>query len=184
MQTLVSIHIINHLKVRSAASFTFDDVSSHVDLPSLPELRVEGAFHYSFLVRGWNIWCLFWEKREAWTIDKSKPLTSTWVRFRSVVWPRHSVSIDCKVINYIVVVILISMLNVCCGWKNRFSLLFVFVTGEPEYDWTADETDGSQSAIHFHTAITGKKVIPFSFINYRFCICNKLTMVLLLLHIF
>lgn len=51
--------------------------------------------------------------------------------------------------------------------KNDFSLLFVFVTGEPEHDRTADEADGSQSAIH-HAAITGKSFhasIPFSFSN-------------------
>lgn len=50
--------------------------------------------------------------------------------------------------------------------KKHFALLFVFVTGEPEHDWTADETDGSQSAIHLHAATTGKSFhafIPFSF---------------------
>lgn len=64
------------------------------------------------------------------------------------------------------------------GGEKTFLPLFVFVTGEPEHDWTADETDGSQSAIPLHADITGKgfhAFIPFSFSNYRLCICNRVT---------
>lgn len=59
--------------------------------------------------------------------------------------------------------------------KNKHSLLFVFVNGEPEHDWT-DETDGSQSAVPLHAAITGKSFhvfIPYNISVYRFSICNK-----------